>query len=39
MDGESKKFLEKLRTQALIEWKDEGYQQMYEKARSAKVQG
>lgn len=30
--GETKKYLEKLRAQALIEWKDEGYRQMYEKA-------
>ena len=36
LDGETKKFLEKLRTQALIEWKDDGYKQMYEKARTAK---
>ena len=34
LDGETKKFLEKLRTQALIEWKDDGYRQMYEKVRS-----
>lgn len=39
MDGETKKFLDKLRTQALIEWKDEGYRQMYEKARATKAQG
>ena len=33
MDTETKKFLEKLRTQANIEWKDEGYRLMYEKLR------
>ena len=30
--GETRKYLERLRAQALIEWKDEGYRQMYEKA-------
>jgi parvulin-like peptidyl-prolyl isomerase len=30
--GETKKYLERLRAQALIEWKDDGYKQMYEKA-------
>ena len=39
MEGETKKFLEKLRTQALIEWKDDGYKQMYEKGRTAKTTG
>jgi peptidyl-prolyl cis-trans isomerase SurA len=39
LDGETKKFLDKLRAQALIEWKDDGYKQMYEKARSAKAGG
>lgn len=37
MEGEQKKYLEKLRTQALIEWKDEGYHQMYDKARTTKA--
>ena len=37
MEGEQKKYLEKLRTQALIEWKDEGYHQMYDKARATKA--
>jgi len=34
MEGEVKKFLEKLRAAALIEWKDDGYKQMYEKVRT-----
>jgi parvulin-like peptidyl-prolyl isomerase len=29
---ETKKYLDKMRAQALIEWKDEGYRKMYEKA-------
>jgi peptidyl-prolyl cis-trans isomerase SurA len=37
LEGETKKFLEKLRAQALIEWKDESYKQMYEKARTEKT--
>jgi peptidyl-prolyl cis-trans isomerase SurA len=32
LDGETAKFLEKLRGTALIEWKDDTYKQMYEKA-------
>lgn len=32
IDGETQKHIEKLRAQALIEWKDEGYRLMYEKA-------
>jgi len=32
LGGEQKKYIEKLRAQALIEWKDDGYKQMYEKA-------
>ncbi len=39
MDGEQRKFLERLRTQALIEWKDDSYKQMYEKARAPKTTG
>ena len=39
MEGETKKFLERLRTQALIEWKDDSYKQMYEKVRAAKTSG
>ena len=31
MDVERKKHIEKLRAQALIEWKDDGYRQMYER--------
>ena len=30
--GEQKKYIEKLRTQAVIEWKDENYRKLYEKA-------
>ena len=30
--GEQKKYIEKLRTQAVIEWKDENYRKQYEKA-------
>jgi peptidyl-prolyl cis-trans isomerase SurA len=30
--GETKKYLDKMRAQALIEWKDDSYRQMYEKA-------
>lgn len=37
MDVETKKFLEKLRTQANIEWKDEGYRLMFEKVRGSKT--
>ncbi len=33
IDGETRKHIEKLRGQALIEWKDETYRQMYEKAQ------
>ncbi len=33
IDGETKKHIEKLRGQALIEWKDEAYRLMYEKAQ------
>ncbi|HYN10796.1 MAG TPA: peptidylprolyl isomerase [Vicinamibacterales bacterium] len=32
LGGEMKKYIEKLRAQALIEWKDDGYKQQYEKA-------
>jgi peptidyl-prolyl cis-trans isomerase SurA len=32
LDGETKKFLEKLRAQALIEWKDDAYKRIYEQA-------
>jgi peptidyl-prolyl cis-trans isomerase SurA len=32
LGGEMKKYIEKLRAQALIEWKDEGLKQQYEKA-------
>jgi peptidyl-prolyl cis-trans isomerase SurA len=33
IDGETKKHIEKLRGQAIIEWKDDTYKQMYEKAQ------
>lgn len=36
MDVETRKHIEKLRAQALIEWKDDGYKQMYERAVAAK---
>jgi hypothetical protein len=36
LGGEQKKYIEKLRTQALIEWKDDSYKQMYEKALAAR---
>jgi hypothetical protein len=32
VQGEQKKYIEKLRTQAVIEWKDENYRKLYEKA-------
>jgi peptidyl-prolyl cis-trans isomerase SurA len=32
LDGEQKKFLDKMRGSALIEWKDDGYKAMYEKS-------
>jgi parvulin-like peptidyl-prolyl isomerase len=35
-DAERAKFLEKLRLQAVIEWKDDGYKKMYEAARAAR---
>lgn len=34
LDGEMKKYVEKLRVAALIEWKDPAYKQMYEKRRA-----
>ncbi len=34
--GETKKYLEKLRAQALIEWKDDGYKLQYEKGLASK---
>jgi len=37
LDGETAKFLEKLRITALIEWKDDTYKQMYEKAVAARA--
>lgn len=33
LEGETKKYIVKLRTQALIEWKDEAYKRIYEKAQ------
>lgn len=35
LDGEKNKFVEKLLTQAVIEWKDDNYKKMYESARAA----
>ncbi len=37
LDEETTKHLEKLRAQALIEWKDEGYRLMYEKAQKNRI--
>jgi peptidyl-prolyl cis-trans isomerase SurA len=39
MDVETAKYLEKLRAQALIEWKDENYKKMYETASAARAKG
>jgi parvulin-like peptidyl-prolyl isomerase len=36
MDVERKKHIEKLRSQALIEWKDDGYRQMYDRAMASR---
>ena len=36
MDVERRKHIEKLRTSALIEWKDEGYKQLYDQAMAAR---
>ena len=36
LDGETQKFLEKLRGTALIEWKDDNYKAMYDKAIASK---
>jgi hypothetical protein len=36
LDGETAKHIEKLRVQALIEWKDDNYKLMYEKAVQAR---
>jgi peptidyl-prolyl cis-trans isomerase SurA len=36
MEVEEKKFVEKLRAQAVIEWKDDAYKKMYEEARASK---
>ena len=36
LDGERKKHLDKLRAQALIEWKDETYRLMYEQAQKTR---
>jgi peptidyl-prolyl cis-trans isomerase SurA len=38
LDGETKKLLERLRGQALIEWKDTAYQKMYEAKMAAAKQ-
>jgi hypothetical protein len=36
LDGETQKFLDKLRGTALIEWKDDNYKTMYDKAVASK---
>jgi peptidyl-prolyl cis-trans isomerase SurA len=38
LGSETEKFLSKLRTQALIEWKDDTYKKMYEQAQAQKTQ-
>jgi parvulin-like peptidyl-prolyl isomerase len=37
IDSETEKFLQKLRKQALIEWKDETYKKMYETAQATRA--
>jgi peptidyl-prolyl cis-trans isomerase SurA len=37
LDGETRKLLTTLRNQALIEWEDDGYRQMYEKRLSERL--
>lgn len=37
LDSETRKFLEKLHTQALIEWKDDGYKKMFEQGRAQRA--
>jgi parvulin-like peptidyl-prolyl isomerase len=39
MDVERQKHIEKLRSQALIEWKDDGYRQMYDRAMAERKSG
>jgi parvulin-like peptidyl-prolyl isomerase len=39
LDVESAKLVEKLRKQALIEWKDDTYKKMYETAAAARAKG
>jgi len=39
IDSETSKYLEKLRGQALIEWKDDSYKKMYEAASAARAKG
>ena len=39
LDGEQKKYIEKLRGQALIEWKNEDLKKMYEQKMAAKTPG
>ena len=38
LGSETEKFLSKLRTQALIEWKDDTYKKMYEQAQAQRAQ-
>ena len=38
LGSETEKFLAKLRTQALIEWKDDTYKKMFEQAQAQKTQ-
>jgi hypothetical protein len=37
IDPETEKMLARLRTQAVIEWKDDGFRQMYEKQLTAEA--
>ncbi len=39
LEVEKAKFLEKLRAQAVIEWKDDAYKKMYDAAREARAKG
>ena len=37
LDGETKKLIERLRAQALIEWKDESLKKLYESRRASRA--
>ena len=39
LEVETRKFLEKLHEQALIEWKDDGYKKMWEQGRAQRAKG